>query len=47
MRDEETGPDECAEVISGHTLARSCEVLPTLIHLLPEIIGVGDKCYSY
>ncbi len=35
MRDEETPQDENIEVISSNTLARSNEVLPTLIPLLP------------
>jgi ATP-dependent Lon protease len=35
MQDEETNQDENIEIISGHTLARSNEVLPTLVHLLP------------
>lgn len=35
MQDEETSPEENLEIISGQPLARSNEVLPTLIHLLP------------
>ncbi len=35
MQEEETRQEENVEVISGNTLARSNEVLPTLIHLLP------------
>lgn len=35
MLEETTNQDEGVEVISSHTLARSNEVLPTLIHLLP------------
>ncbi|MCU7828164.1 MAG: endopeptidase La [Candidatus Thiodiazotropha sp. (ex Myrtea sp. 'scaly one' KF741663)] len=35
MSEEELNQDETVEIISGHTLARSNEVLPNLIHLLP------------
>jgi ATP-dependent Lon protease len=35
MQDEETSPEENLEIFSGQPLARSNEVLPTLIHLLP------------
>jgi ATP-dependent Lon protease len=35
MLDEEKHPEEEIEIISSNTLARSNEVLPTLIHLLP------------
>ncbi|MEJ2465235.1 MAG: endopeptidase La [Candidatus Thiodiazotropha sp.] len=35
MQDEETSPEENLEIIIGQPLARSNEVLPTLIHLLP------------
>jgi ATP-dependent Lon protease len=35
MQEEETIQDETIEVISSNTLARTNEVLPTLIHLLP------------
>ena len=33
--EEAKNQEENVEIISGHTLARSNEVLPTLIHLLP------------
>lgn len=35
MSEEENSVDEGVEVITGHTLARSNEVLPNLIHILP------------
>ncbi len=35
MLEETNNTNEGIEIISGHTLARSNEVLPTLIHLLP------------
>jgi ATP-dependent Lon protease len=35
MSEEQTNQDEDVEIISGHTLARSNEVLPNLIHILP------------
>ncbi|MES9944234.1 MAG: endopeptidase La [Candidatus Thiodiazotropha sp.] len=35
MQEDENNQEEIVEVISGNTLARSNEVLPNLIHLLP------------
>ncbi|MEJ2692293.1 MAG: LON peptidase substrate-binding domain-containing protein, partial [Candidatus Thiodiazotropha sp.] len=35
MPESESNREENIEVVSGHTLARSNEVLPTLVHLLP------------
>ena len=35
MSEEENLQADNVEVISGHTLARSSEVLPNLVHLLP------------